>query len=116
MIERVTSKVLPGIVTHVIVKIAEPTSGKSKRQDFCDPANPLQVAEIPLPKGYKMAPHRHDVKKLAIHDAKAQECWIVKKGSIRVILYDLDDTKIKSEILKCGDFLVTLGGGHGMDT
>jgi len=51
MIERVTSKVLPGIVTHVIVKIAEPTSGKSKRQDFCDPANPLQVAEIPLPKG-----------------------------------------------------------------
>ena len=42
----------------------------------------------------------------------AQESWVVIKGSVKAILYDLDDTIIAEELLEPGDISITLRGGH----
>jgi hypothetical protein len=42
----------------------------------------------------------------------AQESWIVIKGSVKCIFYDVDDTIIAEPILYPGDASFTLGVGH----
>ena len=41
-----------------------------------------------------------------------QECWIVLSGSIKITLYDLNDTILHQDILKCWDYSITFEGGH----
>jgi hypothetical protein len=42
----------------------------------------------------------------------AQESWIVIKGSVKCVFYDLDDTIIAEPILYPGDCSMTFRGGH----
>ena len=61
--------------------------------------------------GHTFAPHRHLWKEgedLCI----AQESWVVIKGSVKCIFYDLNNIILKEIILYPGDCSVTLSGGH----
>ena len=72
----------------------------------------LQVACFLMNKNDTFKPHKH-IKQVRTTDI-TQESWIVIKGAVKVILYDLDDKIIKDEILKSGDCLITFRGGHNL--
>ena len=63
-----------------------------------------------MSEGRTFRPHKHIGmdRKTTI----TQESWIIIKGSVKVILYDLDDTIISEGILNIGDISITFRGGH----
>jgi cupin fold WbuC family metalloprotein len=56
-------------------------------------------------------PHKH-IFKQGEKEVIAQESWVVIQGSVKVILYDLDDQIIAEEIINKGDCSITFEGGH----
>jgi hypothetical protein len=72
-----------------------------------------QVGTWLYQKGAKPRAHRH------IHNERmttlTQECVIVVTGLMRVDLYDESDDIFHSEILKSGDLMIMLAGGHGYE-
>lgn len=101
------SKVQKDVLLHIVNKQSEITL------DRCNmtPDNEfLQVSHFKLNKGKTFKPHKHieNIRETNI----TQESWIVIKGKIKAILYDLDDTILEEVILESGDCSVTLRGGH----
>jgi len=74
----------------------------------------LQVAQMKMDNGKKFQAHRHipleRVSKLT------QEAWVVIDGSVKVYLYDIDDTFIEEVVLNPGDCIISLGGGHNYES
>ena len=54
--------------------------------------------------------HKHKRNKRIVE--RTQESVFVKKGSIEIKLYNEANKKIKTIILKSGDMIIILGGGH----
>jgi len=100
------SKVKPDVLLHVVNKSSEIGS----RKDMCPPEQFLQMACFRLDDGKTFRPHKH-VPKEVEHDI-TQESWIVVRGSVRAILYDLDDTVLEEVDLMQGDCSITFRGGH----
>ena len=73
----------------------------------------LQVAAIKMEKGRTFKAHKH------IHQERytdiAQESWVVIRGKIKAILYDLDDSVVATPILNEGDCSITFRGGHNYE-
>ena len=44
-----------------------------------------------------------------------QECNIVMSGSMAATIYDNDDKVLHTELLRAGDLIVVLAGGHGYE-
>ena len=105
--EKIYSKIKPGILLHVINRIEDITT---ERQDLSPEEEFLQVACFSVDKEKKPNPHKH-LEHIRTTDI-TQESWLIVEGSIKIILYDLDDKIIKEEILKSGDCLITFRGGH----
>jgi len=92
-------------------------------QDFNAPRNEtvpasefIQGAMIRGNDGDAFRPHKHILKELnshyGLHMTKAQECWIVIRGIIEVIVYDLDDTIAQKIRMIEGSACFLLHGGH----
>ena len=71
----------------------------------------LQLSALKMKEGQTFRPHEHIWKK-GEDKVIAQESWVVIRGSVECIFYDLDDTILEKPILYPGDCSVTLGGGH----
>jgi cupin fold WbuC family metalloprotein len=71
----------------------------------------LQLATLKMDKGKTFEPHKH-IYKEGEKKVIAQESWIVIKGKVKVIMYDLDDTIIDEVILTAGDCSMTFAAGH----
>lgn len=71
----------------------------------------LQVAALQLNEGKTFKPHKHIFKE-GSKEVIAQESWVVIKGSVKAILYDLEDQIVSEEILNEGDLSMTFRGGH----
>lgn len=104
--EKIYSKIKPNTLLHLVYRLSE-IDGRtniSPDEEF------LQLASIKMSKGTTFKAHKH------IHLEKtttiAQESWIVVKGSVKCIFYDLDDTIIAEPILYPGDCSMTFRGGH----
>jgi hypothetical protein len=108
IMEKIYSKVDPTVLLHMIVRDSEIECG---RTDLVDADNFIQCSSLRLNKGTTFKPHRH-IWKNRTWDVIAQESWVVIKGSVKCIFYDLDDTVIAEPILKAGDCSFTLQGGH----
>ena len=104
--EKIYSKVDTGKLLHIIYRISE-----IKERTNISPDNEyLQLASLKMKKGTTFKPHKH-----IIHEKVtdiAQESWVVIKGSVKCIFYDLDDTIIAEPILYPGDCSLTFRGGH----
>lgn len=104
--ERIYSKIQPDILLHIVYR-GDEINGRtniSPDKEF------LQVASMKMNKGQTFKPHKHiNFKKTT---DIAQESWIVIRGSVKCILYDLDDTIISEQILFPGDLSLTFRGGH----
>jgi cupin fold WbuC family metalloprotein len=65
-----------------------------------------------MEKGKTFPPHKHITKDRHYEAQIAQESWVVIKGSVKCIFFDIDDTIIATPILEAGDASFTLYGGH----
>ena len=73
----------------------------------------VQVGSWWYDKGKKLASHVHnDFERSAM---RTQEMTYVKKGSMRVLLYDEEHNYLQDFILNEGDLAVFVYGGHGYE-
>ena len=72
----------------------------------------IQLATLRMEKGKTFRPHKHIWKPSSSPEVIAQESWVVIKGSVRIFMYDIDDTFIREEVIKQGDCSMTFEGGH----
>ena len=105
--ERIYSKI-DNRLLHIINRLEDITG----RNDVIPENNFIQCATLKMKKGKTFDPHKHITKNRHYPEQIAQESWVVIKGSVKCILYDLDNTIIAEPILKQGDASFTLYGGH----
>jgi len=109
--EKIYSKVETGLLLHVINRLEDITSG---RRDLSETKEFLQISTLNLDNGKTFYPHKHIWKKVEPKSI-AQESWIVIKGKVKAILYDVDDTILTEVILNPGDLSMTFYGGHNYE-
>lgn len=105
---KIYSKVEPDKLLHIVNRLSE----IENRSELVPENNFIQCASLKMPKGKTFPPHKHIVKDRHYTEQIAQESWIVIKGRVKCILYDIDDTVIATPILEPGDASFTLYGGH----
>lgn len=104
--EKIFSKIKPGTLLHLINRLDEIEG----RNDVAPVEEFLQLATLKMHKGQTFQPHKHIT--LVKETNIAQESWIVIRGSVKCIFYDLDDTIIAEPVLNPGDCSMTFRGGH----
>lgn len=104
--EKIYSKVQPGVLLHLINRLNEVQG----RTDVAPVEEFLQLATLKMDAGKTFKAHKHInfIKETNI----AQESWVVIKGSVKCIFYDLDNTIIAEPIIYPGDCSMTFRGGH----
>tara|TARA_R110002050_G_C8962233_1_gene514553 strand:+ start:1977 stop:2396 length:420 start_codon:yes stop_codon:yes gene_type:complete len=107
--EKIYSKVEPGRLLHIVQRVNEITKS---RVDVIPADNFLQLAVLKMENDKTFRPHKHNHKVIKYNKAIAQESWVVIKGKVKCILYDLDDTILTEPVLTQGDASITLLGGH----
>ena len=101
------SKIQPEKLLHIIHRFDE----INNRTDVCPPEQFIQLATLKMQKDKTFKPHKH-IFKQGEKEVIAQESWVVIQGSVKVILYDLDDQIIAEETINKGDCSITFEGGH----
>lgn len=107
---KIFSRVQPDLLLHIIHRR---TDFDSERNDLVEPGNFLQCAAMKLPEGRTFKAHYHITKDVT--ETLPQESWVVISGSVRCMLYDIDNTLIASPVLQDGDCSITLRGGHNYE-
>ena len=104
--EKVYSKVEPNVLLHLVYRLSEVKG----RTNIAPEDEFLQLASIQMHKGQTFKAHKH----ISLEKTTniAQESWLVVKGSVKCIFYDLDDTIIAEPVLYPGDLSMTFRGGH----
>jgi len=106
--EKIYSKVEEGKLLHIINRLSDING----RTEVIPENNFIQCATLKMEKNKTFPPHKHITKDRHYTEQIAQESWIVIKGSVRCILFDIDDQIIATPILYPGDASFTLYGGH----
>lgn len=106
--EKIYSKKEPNKLLHIIQRLDDI---KEPRVDLIPEEQFIQCSTLKMEKGKTFKPHKH-IWKNRTRDVIAQESWIVIKGSVKCIFYDIDNNIIAEPILKEGDASFTLYGGH----
>lgn len=106
--EKIYSKVEPEKLLHIIVRLDEIEG----RTNIVPDDNFIQCSTLKMEKDKTFPPHKHIVKDRHYPEQIAQESWVVIRGSVKCILFDIDDTIIATPIIKAGDASFTLYGGH----
>tara|TARA_Y100000593_G_scaffold94543_1_gene194159 strand:+ start:2070 stop:2501 length:432 start_codon:yes stop_codon:yes gene_type:complete len=110
--KKIYSKKEPDKLLHIIHRVDEfYTIEDGHRRDVVGADEFIQLSALNMNDGHTFKPHKH-IWKSGEEKCIAQESWVVIKGSVECIFYDLDDTILETPILYSGDCSVTLGGGH----
>lgn len=107
--EKIYSKVEPKKLLHLINRLDDIDN---ERSNVVEDKEFLQCATMKLPKGKTFKPHKHFERERLEPFYIPQESWMVVKGSVKCIFYDIDDTIISTPILNAGDASFTFRGGH----
>lgn len=105
---KIYSKVDPDLLLHVVNRLDEITN----RTEIIPANNFIQCSSLKMQKNKTFPPHKHIKKERHYNEQIAQESWIVIRGKVKCIFYDIDDTIIAEPILHAGDASFTLYGGH----
>jgi len=108
------SKQDPSKLLHIIHRLSELKERDSYRTDIVNEENFIQCSSLRLPLGKTFKPHKH-IWKERTENKIAQESWVVIRGRVKCIFYDIDDTIIATPILEAGDASFTLEGGHNYE-
>lgn len=106
--EKIYSKIEPEKLLHFVVRKDDFKSG---RQDIVDESQFIQCSMLQMESGKTFKPHKH-IWKERKQNVIAQESWVIIRGSVQAMFYDLDDTLIQNIVLKEGDASFTLEGAH----
>ena len=108
--QKIYSTIEPEILLHLVHRLdeIEGRTNVAPENEF------IQLATLKMEKGTTFKPHKH-IWKDGEDKVMAQESWVVIKGSVKVIMYDLDDTVIETPILYPGDCSMTFRGGHNYE-
>jgi len=106
--EKIYSKVEPDLLLHVINRLSDIDG----RTDLIPEDNFIQCSTLTMDKDKTFPPHKHITKDRHYEKQIAQESWVVIKGSVKCILFDIDDTIIATPTVGAGDASFTLYGGH----
>jgi hypothetical protein len=110
--EKIYSKVEPEKLLHCVNRF---TDIENQRHNLVEDENFIQCATMKLPKGKTFKPHKHFERERFEKSYIPQESWLILKGSVKCIFYDIDDTIIANPILKEGDASFTFHGGHNYE-
>jgi hypothetical protein len=103
---------IDGQLNHIILTLSDLSELSSNRVNVCPDESFLQLGLIKSgPRSY--APHFHLDHQTPRQIIRAQESWVVMRGSVEVTLYDKDDSVQATKTLNQGDVTLTLYGGHG---
>ena len=108
--EKIYSKVKPNTLLHIVNRLDE----IDDRTNVVPDNEFIQLATLKMEKGRTFKPHKH-IWKSGEEKCIAQESWVVIRGSVKVIMYDLDDTVIETPVLYPGDCSITFQGGHNYE-
>lgn len=109
--EKIYSKVQPDLLLHIIRRFGD-VENQEQREDIIPEENFIQCSSLNMKKGTTFRPHKHIFKERTYKKQIAQESWVVIRGSVKCIFYDIDDTIIAEPTLNVGDASFTLHGGH----
>jgi hypothetical protein len=112
--EYIYSKVEPTKLLHIIHRLSELENREAPRVDIVSEDNFIQCSSLRLHNGKTFKPHKH-IWKERTEQKIAQESWIIVRGKVKFIFYDIDDTIIATPILEAGDASFTLEGGHNYE-
>lgn len=110
--EKIYSKIEKDKLLHIIFRL---DSSNENRTDIVPDDNFIQCSYLNLNNGKTFKPHKHIKKQRTYLNKIAQESWIVIRGKVKCIFYDLDNTIIAEPILNTGDASFTLYGGHNYE-
>jgi len=109
IVKEIFSKIEPDKLMHLVCL----NTDTDERMNVCPTDSLLQLAFLPLKKDQTFKAHKHIDKKTEINGTS--ESWIVLRGRVKAILYDIDDTVLEEVELKQGDCSITIcpvGAGH----
>lgn len=106
--ELIYSKQEPSKLLHIINRLSD----ISGRKNVVSDEHFIQCATLKMKNGQTFPPHKHIKKSRSYPEQIAQESWVVIKGRVKCILFDIDDQIIATPILESGDASFTLYGGH----
>jgi hypothetical protein len=72
-----------------------------------------QLAYMRHPAGKIIDPHVHNPVRREVH--YTQEVLLIKAGKLRVDFYDHDRNYLQSHVLRAGDVILLIEGGHGFE-
>lgn len=80
---------------------------------FTPPNASQQLGYLAHPQGHIIPAHAHHRVERTIADTS--EVLIIKKGILRVDLYDEQRVRFESLVLRSGDLILLASGGHGFE-
>lgn len=86
---------------------------KKKIEFFTNNKLPFQVGLLNHQKNHKIIPHQHKKKEKKIQNTS--EFLFLLSGKVRVNFFNKKKKKIESKIIKTGDMILLIDGGHGFD-
>jgi hypothetical protein len=104
--EKFYSRIESGVLLHLVYRLADVEG----RTNIVPDDEFLQLASMRLKKDQTFKAHKHVT--LEKKTTLTQESWLVVKGSVKCLLYDLDDNIIAEPVLYPGDCSITFRGGH----
>jgi hypothetical protein len=110
--EIIYSKIEEDKILHIIRRLSDVEKQNNFRFDIIPDYNFIQCSSLNMNKGKTFKSHRHIYKERTYKNKISQESWIVIRGSVKCIFYDVDNTIIAEPILYTGDVSFTLDGGH----
>ena len=109
LLREIYSKIERNKLMHIVCI----NTNVNERVNVCPQDALLQLAFLPLKEGETFKAHKHIDKVVEINGTS--ESWIVLRGKVRAILYDLDDSVLEEVELNQGDCSITIcpvGAGH----
>lgn len=114
--EYIYSKIKPKKILHIINRLndslVEINKTSKQRIDIVPNENFIQCSLLKMPNKKTFPAHKHIKKNRHYSEQIAQESWVIIKGKVQCIFYDIDDSIIATPILTAGDASFTLEGGH----
>ena len=105
---KINSKVKDAVL-HLVYR---PDNDVEMRTELVDPDQFIQCSYLKMNEGQTFKPHKHIWKTPNYKRVIAQESWVVIRGSVKVLFYDVDGELLETHILNAGDSSFTLEGGH----
>lgn len=106
--EKIYSKVQPGLLLHQVFRSSEVTDG---RIDLCNDDSFIQCASLRFDAGKTFPAHKHRVRERK-WNVIAQESWHVVRGSVMCHFYDIDGKHLRDVLIGADDTSFTFHGGH----